>query len=174
MLKKALTALILLLACTLQVSAKMDQNITLVSGSADVLKEKSIASIEFDWDGAKWDRDKTLEEQWGNDYAQILAESEATFIAQFNKKSKGLTLDADKEDAQIHVVFKITGADKHFGVGLGFGWETLISAIVTFYRGDNVILVLKMKRFEGDKDTSADDSVARCFRDIASKMVKIK
>lgn len=171
---KIIVTLITIFFASFCASAKMDQRIDIIEGAISILKEKSVASIEFDWEGARWDSDVSLEEQWGEDYAQILAESEATFIAQFNKKSKALKLDANTEDATINVIFKITGADKHWGVGMGFGWETIISGTITFKSGEQTMLVLKLDRFEGDKDTSSDDSVARCFRDIAKKITKLK
>lgn len=145
--------------------------IKVINGNASVLKEKSVALVEFDWEGATWDNEKSLEEQWSNDYATIISESEATFIAQFNKKNKkGLQLSDSIEDSPITISVKITNADKHWS----WGMVTSIWGTIAVLKDGQEVLKVKLTKIEGEGDNSADDSVARCFLEIANKFVKVK
>lgn len=155
---------------TIMISAAGDE-VKVVEGTARALKAPVTALVEFDWDGATWDNGISLEEQWGKDYAQICSESEATFIAQFNKKNKkGLQLSDSIEDSDVEVVVKITNADKHWN----WGMATTIWGTITVKDKGRVVLKVRLNEVEGEGDNSADDSVARCFLEIANKFAKVK
>lgn len=167
--KKVILTILFAVVCCLAVMA--EDEIKVISGNASVLKEKTIALVDFDWEGATWDNEKSLEEQWGNDYAKIVSESEATFIAQFNKKNKkGLQLSDSIEDSPITVSIKVTSAVKHWS----WGMVTSIWGTITVTQNNQEVLKVKLTKIEGEGDNSADDSVARCFLEIANRFAKVK
>ncbi len=151
-------------------AARADNTLTVTSGNPKILKEKTSALVVFDWEGATWDHENSLEEQWGADYAKILSKSEATFVAEFNKKSKGLKLDTSIEDSSVCMTVKISNADKHWA----WGMVTSIWGTVTVTNDNKSVLSIDMEKMEGEGDNSSDDSVARTFQEIAKKLTKLK
>lgn len=163
--------LFFLTSILISINVLADKEISILVGNTSIFKENEIALVEFEWDGATWNNDISLEEQWGKDYAQIVSESEATFIAQFNKKNKKkLQLSDQIENSSITIFIKITNADKHWLWGI----VTSIWGTITVVQNGTEVLKVQLSKIEGDSDNSADDSVARCFQEIANKLLKLK
>lgn len=145
--------------------------IKITQGQRNVLNENLSIPITFNWEGATWDNRLSLKEQLGADYDANIESAQDAFITEFNK-IKGCKLVEKESDSEYSAVFEIQRMDGHMGVGLKVGWESLVWGTFTIYKNNELILEIKISKFEGPKDLSRDDSIAKVFKKLASKIKK--
>ena len=141
-----------------------------IDGNKAILHEKTNAQLIIDYSGAMWEG-KPYESFCGDDFLERTEKAYKTFIAEFNKTSKGLLL-TQNNGAKYKMSIKVT---------------KFLRKVRSFYRGEVMIwctiqitdnatgkrlLSIDVSRSGGESDYSYSDGIYKCFAALAERINK--
>lgn len=151
--------------------------IKVIEGSAACFKEKTTATVTFDWDDAMWNNEISLAEQLTDKYVTYKKIAEEQVIKALNECSKGLKPSMEGDDAKYDINIKFTNFDKYlFVMGFKPGFKSKVWADVTITEKSTgaTICFIKVTELTGDRDLTLDDSWKKCLYLLGTGIISAK
>lgn len=146
-------------------------------GKASFMKTEGKIFVVFDWTNAKWDNDKSVKAQWGEEYDAYVEQGEAHFVEGYNKESKKVKIIKDESSADYIMTVKFTNFDRFYSMmSVVPGNKHKIWAVITVVDKKNgeVICEYNVKEFKGGRDFSIFDSYTESMSDLGSELAETK
>ena len=180
--KLLLVGLLCLLGVANLFAAKTDVSVS--SGDGSVLKTKSLALLEFDYSSTKVG-DQSLadylinnnESDWPDDNQFAIS----MFTRRLNKKSKGIKVTENPEEATYKMVVRVTLLD--FGSGAGVllsvnpyaGGCTMSGTVeIIDIKTNETVCVLNVVDLKGQSNLLRKGRLGVLYHDLATKIYKLK
>jgi len=152
-------------------------NIKVLSGDSKVFKNSQGASVvvEFVWDGATYDYEKPLEEEYEN-FEEMKPIAWDGFKEEFDDRS-GLTVVKDESLAKYRIIIQVKNMDRYIKV-MGFipspatkAWGLI--SIEDLESGETVTTI-KFTEIDGGANPSPGGTFSDCFEELGKQVSKLK
>ncbi len=147
-------------------------------GKASYIKEKNgKVAVVINWDKAKWNNEKPLKEQWGDEYKEYVKAGLANFIEGFNKESQKVKAVSSDEPSDYVMTITISNVDKFYSVMSivpGNKHKIWGEASVRNKKTGEEVCTYVIDEFKGGRDFSIFDSFKEAMRDMGAKLASIK
>lgn len=151
--------------------------IEVTQGKATYLKKEGKVAVVFNWENAKWDRGKLVQDEWAEQFGAYKEEGEQHFINGFNEDSKMMKMVTEDSAADYIMNVEFTNFDKFYSVMSfvpGHKHKVWATITVTDNKTGETVCTYKVKEFEGGRDFTVFDSYTEALRDLGSKLAKKK
>ena len=113
--KKFISTLIMMVVCVSMFAGNPFRIKEGKQNAKSLMKENTIAVVEYDWSGAMYDRKMSAKDKFEADYDFVVSNCESSFVTGFNGESKGLRLSNEaNENAKYKITLKVTNLDSFF------------------------------------------------------------
>lgn len=171
---KKIVFFVLITAFAMVSFAKSDLKVK--SGSIAFTKEQVKVCVQFDFSGARWDKDDDFKTWCGDDYETRLKIAKNSFIKGFNDKSKGAVVGDSKDGAKYRMVIKIDNMDWRQSMGMWgqmyvLCWGSI--EVIDMTNGQSVCTI-EIDGANGAGDFVPNDRFAKCFETVGETLAKMK
>lgn len=145
------------------------KDIKVTEGSTDYLKTGGTIDVNFHWDNATYNFEKSVKEEWGDKYDKYKTEGKEYFIGGFNHGNKVLKMVGDGSNADYTMTVTMTNFDKYFSpMSLVPGNKYKVWAEITVKdnKTGKVVCAYKVTEFSGTTELSVFDSFLRTMRTL--------
>ena len=146
-------------------------------GKASFIKKEGKVAVVFDWNNAKWNNEKPIQQQWVDDFDFYVENGKTKFIEGFNKKSKKVKIVNDGTSVDYIMSIKLLNFDRIFSMWSmvpGHKYKVWAEITVTDANTNDIICVYNVKEFKGGRDFSALDSYKECMFDFGTELAETK
>ncbi|MCD8304782.1 MAG: hypothetical protein LUC86_08180 [Prevotellaceae bacterium] len=175
--KKVIVTYCILFTCVAAFASNPYKVLTGKENLKSISKESVPILLVIDWSETKYDGDKEVTEEWGDDYDFIINDCAKSFIAGYNEKSKGPKVMSTVEDAKYKFLITVENVDRFFDpMEFVPGFKAKVWADVKLIEVDSEDIVAEILIDEADegRDFVANECFGKNFYEIGKKMAKMK
>ena len=135
-----------------------------INGTVNVFKGNSIAVVEYDSSGCRWEEDEDFKAWCGDEYNNRINVIFNAFMHSFNENSKGLKIDTDNSNASIKLPFKLTNFERNQSMtGMwGQGKISVTGSLSIIDLSTNTeVCTIKIDGYGDGKDFNHTDGMAK-------------
>lgn len=176
--KKIISTLVMMVVCVSMFAGNPFKITEGKQNAKALMKEATIAIVEYDWSGAMYDKKMLAKDKFAADYDFVVDNCQNGFVTGFNGASKGLRLSNEpNQNAKYKFTLKVTNLDSFFAAMRfvprheGKMWGVLtVNNIAT---GEKVLEV-NIDEAEDGCDFNWRECFGKTFAEMGKNLTKIK
>lgn len=160
---------------TNEVSYNLPSTIKIVSGTPQIFKKKTTATLYFDWENAHWMEGDLMKKEFKDEeYEKYTTNAYNTFKESFNLTNENFKL-VTEGNTEYSVRIIVDKVDYFFSVtSIIPGHKyTIFGKIIVSDKDGGVLCEMNMERYKGWRDFDRWDSYKKLFRNLGEDIAKI-